>query len=237
MGLDHVMILNMEHDIERYWASLGALDTLGFDMRSGMIIRHINHNGLDYKDTKSVHEAAIADGFEEFESFRSKNRSNAAWTWSYRCALRKIVEIDRTVLVLIDDIIPDRNWTRSRFDILVREIGERRFRIIQLVESYDPIQMLPIAPVITSMLKEGLHGYNDFAVILNAEGATLVLSLYKEYPEHHPNVIYSVIRKLGDVDPEMRLGMYHTPETICRTLCKGRFPSQLDATKHEPWEI
>ena len=237
MALDYVMILNMEHNIERYWASMGALDTLGFDLYGGVAIRHINHNGLHYKDTKSVHEAAIADGFGEFESFRSRNRQNAAWVWSYRCALRKIVEIDKTVLVLIDDVVP--SWTWKRLDALVREIeGKGGFRIIQLAAGCDPILELSERRAITSVLREGLHGYSDYAVILNAEGALFALSIYKEdLLDHHPCILYYRIRLLGEEDTEARRGMYHTSEVSCRALCEYYFQSELDNTACEPWEI
>ena len=237
MGLDHVMILNMEHDVERYWAMLGALDTLGFYVPSDEIIRHINHNGLDYKDTKSVHEAAIADGFPEFDLFHSKNRSHAAWFWSYRCALRKMVELDKVVLLLIDDFMLRHGWTRNRLDVLVNEIEDRGFRIIQLTESGDLAQKTQNMPAVTSMLAEGLQGRTDFATILNAEGAALVLRIFAENPDCQPDEVYSIIRELGENDPEMYWGLYHTFEEICRMLCDDIWPSQFDDSQIEPWEI
>ena len=235
MGLDHVMILNMEHDIERYWASLGALDTLGFDVTSNQIIRHNNHNGLHYKDTKSVHREAIEDGFPEFESFRSRGRRNAAWIWSYRRAMRKIVEMDKTVLVLIDDVVPAHHWTFDQFNMLLAEVEGRPLKIIQLP---DPLERpdIPQSPKVTNMLYKGLWDISDLAVILNAAGASLVLRLYTEYPECHPNYIYGRLARSGEnID-----GLYHTFIPSCRFLLFDRgFPSQLHVhgAEDEPWEV
>lgn len=244
MGLDHVMILNMEHDIERYWAMLGGLDTLGFPVFSDVIIRHINHNGLDYKDTKSVHEAAIADGFEEFESFRSRNRQSAAWLWSYRCALRKISKMrNKNVLLLIDDFIPMHGWTRDRLERIILDLEANldrhsdKFRIIQLSDPHNLEYQTRDTPVVTSVLSEELAGNTDYAVIINARGARLLLKMFAKYPEELPLVIYRRLKKLGDTDPKMRKGMYRTFYEICRMLCDGGFPSQLDLTEDEPWEI
>ena len=243
MVLDHVMILNMEHNMERYWTIVGGLDMLGFPALSDMIIRHINHNGLHYKDTKSVHEAAIADGFGEFESFRSRNRQNAAWVWSYRCALKKIVEMDKTVLVLIDDVVPTHNWTFDQFNMLLAEIEGRPLKIIQFPHRHlwRP-EKIPQGPKVTSMLRKGLLNGSDIATVLNAEGAALVLRLYAE---GHPNVIYYELafnlHLIGVTD-----GLYHTHVPSSRFLFDGDFRSQLDLTgfrsqldltENEPWEI
>lgn len=230
MGLDHVMILNMEHDIERYWASLGALDTLGFPVYD-VVIRHINHNGLDYKDTKSVHQAAIEDGFPEFESFRSRNRQGAAWTWSYRRAMRKIVEIDKTVLVLIDDWVPVYYWTFDKFNNLLAEI-EGRSLPLKIIQLPDPINRVPNRHFVTKFLYKPLLGFTDCAVILNAEGAALVLSLFAKYPEKDPNEMYILLSHSGCGHD----GLYHTLVPSCRELCGG-FPSQNDAAETEPWEM
>ena len=240
MGLDHVMILNMEHDKERYWAMLGGLDTLGFPVFSDVIIRHNNHNGLDYKDTKSVHQAAIEDGFPEFESFHSRNRQNAAWRWSYRCALRKISKMrNKNVLLLIDDFIPMHGWTRNRIERMIRELDRHddKFRIIQLSDPHDLANQTRDTPVVTSVLSEELAGNTDYAVIINARGARLLLKMFIKYPEELPLVIYQRLKELGDTDPKMRKGMYHTFYEICRMLCDGGFPSQLDLVEDEPWEV
>ena len=239
MGLDHVMILNMEHDKERYWASMGALDMLGFPVYD-VIIRHINHNGLDYKDTKSVHEAAIADGFEEFESFRSRNRQSAAWVWSYRCALRKISEMrNKNVLLLIDDYILTHVWTWDRINTMIREIERKddKFRIIQLAFGIHLECQIREAPAVTSILSEGLSGGIDVAAIVNDRGAILLLEIFTKGPADPPYGIYRRIQEFGNSNPKMQQGMYHTCYEICRKLCRGRFQSQLDETEDEPWEI
>ena len=233
MGLDHVMILNMEHDIERYWASMGALDTLKFYIPSGQVIRHINYNGMNYKDTKSVHEAAIADGFPSFGSYRSTNRARAAWVWSYQSALRKIVEMDKTVLLLIDDYVPEYLWPRDRFDALIEEVQDKGLRIIQLAHSDLKEEVYLYKDLVTASLAKGLAGANDFGVVINGAGAALVLKVYEANPNLQPNEIYSVIKELGEHDPQMCWGMYHTVEIICRMLCDDIFESQVCAVPPE----
>ena len=216
MILDHVMLLNLEKREDRYFYALGALGVLGFPVYDDQfVIRFLTHDGLKYRDTKSVHEAAIADGFEEFSEFRCGYRAEAAWWWSYRAALRRIIEMDATVLLLIDDHVPKRGWTYNRMCLLVEECDwdeKHGFRIIQLLCPEVYAHLVNNDPD-TAMLAKGLAGYSDHGVIINAEGAELMLSVVKEYPADSPEGTYMMLMKLSD-NPEMFRGLWHTIESI-----------------------
>ena len=69
--INYVMITNLERDLDRFYFALGRLSAVGFDISSvhNPIVRHIAHDGRDYPSEEEVREAAIADGFAEFELY------------------------------------------------------------------------------------------------------------------------------------------------------------------------
>ena len=237
MSLDCVMLLNLERREDRYWSAVGSLGVLGF--YDDIIIRFLNHDGSAYKDTKSVQAAAVADGFDEFGGeWRANCRADAAWYWSYRCALRRIIEMNKTVLLLIDDFVPFHRWTYERFRALVSEClgDDHGFRIIQLMHTAGSIDTIDHTPH-TSMLAKGLSGYVDYGVIINAEGAKLVLDTLKDHPYASPEHAYSIMTENQGGAPFFH-GLWHTLDPILRGTYG--FPSEWSvegASYPEPWEV
>ena len=143
--INYVMLTNLERSIDRFYFALGRLSAVGVDIKSAHtpIVRHIAHDGRDYASEEEVREAAIADGFAEFESYDYLvSRTRAAWWWTWRCALRHIIELDAVlqgmVLLLIDDWMPRPQWTWDRIVGLAgaaSRFKEHGFRIIQLLGS------------------------------------------------------------------------------------------------------
>ena len=109
MSLDCAMLLNLQRREDRYWFAMGNLKTLEFP--NDRIIRFITHDGKDYPDIPSINQATVEDGFPYMSEFVPHTRALAAWLWTWRCALRRIVEMDKTVLLLIDDHLPKHGWT------------------------------------------------------------------------------------------------------------------------------
>ena len=235
-----VMILNLERREDRYWCVIGALSTLEFNVYDD-VQRFLTHDGIAYKDTKAVHEAAIADGFEEFSEWRANYRAEAAWFWSYRCALRQIAEMDESVLLLTDDYAPKNNWTADRLWWLVHECfqadPDHGFRILQLNYSASVAHRVDHTPA-TSNLAIGLAGYSDYALILNAEGAQLVLDTMRTHPGASPEETYHILR-CEQANPEIYLGLWHTIDPICRKLYEFSSDNWSTAGRRtpEPWEI
>ena len=103
--LDGVMIINLERREDRYWFAMGALRMLDFDVwDTEKVIRFIAHDGADYPNVESVQKAAINDGFEEFHGLQGHTEGQTAWYWSWRCALRRIIELNKTLLLVVDGL-------------------------------------------------------------------------------------------------------------------------------------
>ena len=217
MPLDGVMFINLERREDRYWFALGGLSRLQFP--NGKIIRFISHDGQDYPDVEAVHHAAVADGFHEFAEFSADTRNYAAWYWTYRCALRQIIETDKTVLLLIDDHLPKLGWSFLRLSYLVDYCEFREdhglFRILQLAHSfYGHEQGFNQEPE-TSMLATGLTGGFDVGAIISPAGAKLLLETAKLEPLNAaPDSWYSRIYQRQD-NPEYDYGLWHTLDLVC----------------------
>ena len=214
--LDHAMIMNLKRREDKYLFAMGWLTAVGF--WGDLVIRFIAHDGQDYPDTESVHKAAVADGFDHFADFIALNRGHAGWIWTFQSALRHIIEIDKTVLLLIDDYFPKHDWTFNRLRQLVAEAhwhghNHGDFRILQLLKSQTGDEIVDSMPH-TSMLAKGLSGIQDCATVLNAAGAELLLRAYKEQPGVIPANIFNRIGQRRD-EPEYFYGLWHTLENIC----------------------
>ena len=216
MSLDCAMILNLKRREDRYWFALGGLKVLQFP--DDRIIRFITHDGLDYESVESIQRRMIEDGFAYMEAFEPYSRSTAAWVWSWRCALRRIVEMDQTVLLLIDDFIPKHGWTYERLcylvDACLREQDEHGpFRILQLLHTYRGDEKVDHG-VYSSMLSKGLAGCQNIANILNAEGAKLLLDIGSQDPLDYPNADFGKLTSRRD-DWDYFYGTWHTLDEIC----------------------
>ena len=232
MWLDHVLLTNLKRREDKYFFALGALRTLGFDCfdpnsdpNNGQVLRFIAHDGLDYPSVKSVQEAAVADGFSELGEYEFYNRAQAAWFWTWRCALRRIVEMeDKTVMLLIDDYIPKDGWTFTRFVDLVysciREAPDHGFRIIQLTHSAYADERIPEDndKPYTTMLAQGLAGVANYGTILNAEGAQLLLDSIAQPPYVSPELSFGKIAKRQEA-PEIFRGLWHTIDDVVHLGC------------------
>ena len=110
------MLINLKRREDKWFFGLGWLH--GLDYPGDRIIRFDAHDGLDYQDTESVVKAAVADGFEFFSNYNggdsNVDKHQLCWFWSYCFALRTIVEMDKIVMLLLDDMLPFKNWDWRR---------------------------------------------------------------------------------------------------------------------------
>ena len=218
MGLDCAILINLQRREDRYWFALGGLNRLEFT--EAQVIRFIAHHGQDYPDVESVHNAAVDDGFDYFSEFRADTRNYAAWYWTYRCALRRIIEMDKTVLLLIDDHLPKPGWTFRRLSYLVdycefRSGDHGDFRILQLCHSFYGHEQGFNQDPETGILSRGLAGGFDIGSIISPNGAKLLLDVSAYEPLNSaPDSWYSRIYKQSD-DPAYLYGMWHTLDEVC----------------------
>ena len=225
MTVDRAMLINLKRREDKYWFAIGRLSVLDFDVRPyiDQVIRFIAHDGQDYPDAESVRQAAIADGFPEFadEGFKLFNRKHTAWCWTMRCALRRIVKMEpENVLLMLDDHLPKWTWTWHRFRLLLEMTQimdpDHGFRLIQLIhtikgdETSDWMKPKPHE----SVLQKGVCGIGDGALILNADGARLLLEIAAQPPFGDGFDVFESLAKRQD-EAEIFYGLWHTIDDAC----------------------
>ena len=174
--IDKVFVLNIERREDRWFYALGTLHALHFPDDS--ICRFLAHDGSKYENKESVIRAAIADGFDYFDGYSwMKDKRSIAWCWSWASVMRKIVEIDKTVMFIMDDMLPRSSWEYGRFAALVKEAdrvdADTKMRVIQLNRGSS----ITSNEIVSSSLGLGWGylGGGDFGLILRPLGAQLLL--------------------------------------------------------------
>ena len=110
MGFKHqiqeILVLNLKERMDRYHAVYGALHAAGANTND--IKRWEAMPASDYKDTAALVDAAVKDGFPEFQTLFENNGMSGRSTknaqfWSYCQMLRYIAERNITAVILYDD--------------------------------------------------------------------------------------------------------------------------------------
>ena len=241
--IDHMIIPNLDRRPERWAYMLGVLDHARFPIRDkNIVMRFSSHDGQDYDGLIEVCDAAIADGFDFFEEVKQRPpgiperyQYHAAWYWTWASILRKIIEMkNKTVMFMIDDKVPVWNWDWGRFKRLANELKgseavdqHGKFRAIQLCPPSNEL-LSPHKYEWSSMVGKGLTGDKDFALILNAMGAKLLLDIQAEHPTLFDTSRYiTYIARREAEDPKRYFeGLWHTLDGL---VCQGYYehPSDL----------
>ena len=228
--------MNLERRIDKLYFVLGALRVAGFPVKTcnslfswdKFFVRSLSHDGDLYDSAKDVCNAAVADGFEWFADYRQdtdKERKYAcAWAWTWASTMRKIAELDKTVMLLIDDVTPAFMWTYERYRRLAQECAtDPDFKVLQLRTQADRLpRRLPVTEYFTSLIGKGFAGGVDHGLILNKTGAELLLEVQATPPIMHPSGDMTKITKWGLKDKKFFNGFYHTLDHIVNVNSIGR---------------
>ena len=247
--INYVMITNLERQEDRFFFALGRLSAVDVPIHGvgvhNPVVRHMAHDGRNYASEEEVREAAIANGFVEFEFTDTGysypiGRTRAAWWWTWRCALRHIIELDAVVLLLIDDWMPRPQWTWNRIVGLAgaasRYLEHGGFRIIQLlgsqysdevthstiIEEAHNCTVIPEGLGYNTVLRKGLAGIANQATILTKEGAALLLDMSMIPPFDSPERDFGKIAA-RQTDPEYFWGLWHTSEDVVEGVSLGEW--------------
>ena len=226
--IDRIIIPNLKRREDKWYFMLGALHHAGLNTnREDFIIRHIAHDGKDYRDDLQVRDAAIADGFDGFTRFDGRHNrlpvTNMAWFWTWNSVMRKIAEMPKgwQVLYLIDDVYPAQNYTWDRINKLAQEVlsmeGHSKFRGVQLHQDMKAHEYRPPAPLInSSVLSYGWMSRSDVALLLTPECAEMLMNVFADFqrgPKTTHNVITAVANR-GCKDDNFYKGFWHTTENV-----------------------
>ena len=226
--IQKVVVMNLEKRIDKLYFVMGALKSVGFPVKphktrfswDEFFVRSLSHDGDLYAGVDDVCQAAVADGFEWFSDYRrvpdKEQKYVYAWAWTWGSTLRKIAELDQTVMLLIDDAIPAYMWTYKRYRRLAQECARRPdFKALQLRTQVDHLRgSLPPIEYFTSLVGKGFMGRIDQGLILNGVGAASLLEVQAAPPIVHPGEDAMKITKWGRKDRKFFDGFYHTLEDV-----------------------
>ena len=226
--IDHIIIPNLERRENKWNFMLGVLHHAGVNLKNkDLIIRHIAHDGRDYRDDLEVRDAAIADGFGYFANYDGRqNRFTAtrmAWLWTWNSAMRTIAEMpsESVALFLIDDVYVSTNWRWERVNRLaseiVREKGYGKFKGLQLHQDIDaPQYRRPDILINSSILSYGWVGRSENALLLSSLGAEILMDVFASF-ERGPTTGHDIIEAIGargTEDDKFYKGFWHTIENV-----------------------
>lgn len=107
--IEEVIVLTLEHCIERHWAWLSASKLRGIPEDNISYVK--GHFGEDYGDMQEIADAAARDGFgfvEEYAlgtvtEYTQQTPGSVSQIWNYARILRYIIESGKICLVIVDD--------------------------------------------------------------------------------------------------------------------------------------
>ena len=230
-----VVVMNLEKRIDKLYFVMGALLVAGFPVKprkarfswDEFFVRSISHDGDLYDSVDDVCKAAVADGFEWFSDYcrvpGKEQKYVVAWAWTWGSTLRKIAELDQTVMLLIDDITPVYMWTYMRYCRLAKECAkDPEFKVLQLRTQAGRIpQSLPPVEYFTSLVGKGFMGRCDQGLVLNKAGAELLLEAQATPPIVHPGEDTMKITEWGRKDQRFYDGFYHTLDDVVEVSSIG----------------
>ena len=226
--VDKVVVMNLEKRVDKLFFVAGALKVAGFpiDLHSitwaDFFVRSISYDADLYANAEAVCSAAAADGFEWLLDFYSafdpekELKYLCAWAWTWASTLRKITELDETVMLLIDDTTPAFMWTYERYNRLASECAEYPdFKALQLRTQADRLPYkLPAPSLFSSLIGKGFMGMIDQGLILNRVGAELLLEAQSKQSFGSPGWDMMKITQWGQEDKKFFNGFYHTLDHV-----------------------
>ena len=236
--IEATVLINLKRRADKYFYALGALRALDFpfvkatiDNPGGKHITRFNaHDGLDYPSLDAIVDAAVADGFPHLvhlvDSFtKAENgieRTVFASNWSIVSALRYICELDKPVLLLLDDMLPTFRWPYRRIERLAVEALHLRpsFRALQLgifINNFRQTQEYEYK-IATSQFAPGfISGFNG-GFYLAPEGAQFLYDLYVNPPHKRSILKIEHVTRHSLKRPEFSEGLWRVVEPVIEPL-------------------
>ena len=189
MGID-IYILNVPREVKRRYVTEGALRAKG--VPSSKINVWKANDDIDYEKTRQVCEAAIADGFPEFQvrldngQHNKKGIVHVTQSWNYCRFFRHLMDKQKTALLIHDDVMFGEKMTYSVLNEMVGCLHNRDeiFRYwtlwIRWFESKENINPKPIPE--NSNITRGIYNKGcDMAQVITPTGAEFLLSKFEGY--------------------------------------------------------
>ena len=178
-------ILNLERRRDRRDVMAGNLQTLGVPFDN--VTFHAAPDAMEYEITRDICDAAVAEGFPIFETYRNNhNKGSVATFWGACQILRHIASDEHSYeygYYNQDDIIFKMPYRKLQEIIMYlekysRDTYQSPFLILQMrtffgkphKSTYEPRPIFP-----TSFIQRGLYGKGEVGLVLSKEGAAFLL--------------------------------------------------------------
>lgn len=254
--IDNVYILNLPREIKRCYVTEGGL------LAKGVPLSKINvwvaNDDRDYEKTRHVCEAAIADGFPEFQVHLDNGWHNnyniglLTQTWNYCRFFRYLADIDETVLLIHDEM-----KLGMEFDHLVGmtaelQVRDPHFMYLTLWMQYPNRERLPLRTLKENPdIARGLYEWgSDMAQVMNSKCARLFFDKmggYSDLRSYYPTRFEQYVSEVhydttgfytlvnNDLQAKRIAGddsRHYVPSRILnRVEGKGRFCRDIEDTK------
>lgn len=189
MAID-IYILNLPREMKRRYMTEGALRAKG--VPSSKIHIWEANDDQDYEKTRQVCEAAIADGFPQYQSFLDKGQHNACniahltQSWNWCRFFRHLIEEQKTALLIQDDVMLGPKMTYEVLNKMVDCLQDRNkifhyFTLwIRWFKNKGKINPKPIME--NHYITRGVYSKGcDMAQVITPQGADSLLSKFEGY--------------------------------------------------------
>ena len=189
MGID-IYILNLPREMKRRYMTEGALRAKGVPP-SKIHIWEANDD-KNYEKTREVCDAAIADGFPQYQSFLDKGQHNACniahltQSWNWCRFFRHLIDEQKTAMLIQDDVMLGDQMTYQALNEMVECLSDQDkifyyftlwIRWFGRRKKFNP-KLVPENPhIIQGIYSKGC----DMAQVITPEGAELLLSRFEGY--------------------------------------------------------
>ena len=175
--INKIYVLNLPHRQDRRYFMAGHLETVG--VREDEVRFFEAKYGKDYESLDAIIDAAISDGFPEFEQDRHQTETTTrlSYRWNWCRMMREIIKSGQIVLVLLDD-----RMLKIRWDHLCTTVN-------RLVHNHGPFDILQVGwsnwlgdngyvpgQIVDGFIARGLRSLGDWGTVLSPSGAKKVLS-------------------------------------------------------------
>ena len=236
--IEATVLINLKRREDKFFYALGALRALDFPFSKATIenpggrdiIRFNAHDGLDYPSLDAIVDAAVADGFPHLVHLgeviarraNGRERTRFASIWSTVSAFRYLIELNKPVLLLLDDMLPTYRWPYRRIERLAAEALRLKpsFRVLQLGIFYNNFVQTQKYEyeIATSQFAPGfLSGFNG-GYYVAPEGAKFLYDLYVNPPHKHSIQKIEYVTKHSLKHPEFSEGLWRTLEPVIEPL-------------------
>ena len=249
--IEATVLINLKRREDKFFYALGALRSLDFPFtRATManpggrdIIRFDAHDGLDYPSLDAIVDAAVADGFPHLvrlaeviaRAANGMERTEFASNWSTVSAFRYLIELNKPVLLLLDDMLPTYRWPYRRIEGLAMAASRLKpsFRALQLgmfIGNYRQTRKYEYEIATPHLAPGFVSGFNG-GYYLAPEGAKFLYDLYVNPPHLRSIRKIEYVTRHSLKHPEFSEGLWHVVEPVIEPL--WRYDSDRELGKRK----